>query len=382
MTTAIKLALETAARKNPEIAQAIGRPTQGAEATEAKATTPNELPKSVKPVRRYVAWTAEERMSVAIKWQSILEANPDRKVVSLMEALTAAQGVLPEDRRRPSHGNELVLLRKVLEDAKAKKADVQGQERMKEVFREEIKKEFPPAPPPAPPAPAPAPVAAPAPEVSQVKLNIQAPLEDSALPPVRSHLTPLPTPFPPPPAVLPQTPTLGPLELALQQMVGTAVGQQLGTLIEAMREEQVRTRMELQHLLTEQYDALRSYWDPEYKKAREAQARYIPEHVDTTTYRDTLNTVRIRPKRVLISGGADDRYHAVQRHFKGVDFEFIDAHNARAVSKGGYYDLVVCTKFTSHPARDTLINLHGNKVVMVDGSVGPVIAIIKQKLEL
>jgi hypothetical protein len=209
----------------------------------------------------------------------------------------------------------------------------------------------------------------------QVKVGTEFPVI-----PVSTAIPVMTPPETPAPVVL-SGPPLGPLELALQQMVGNAVNDQVGKLVVALREEQALMREQFQGLLSAQYDALMCYFDPAYKERCEAQSAYVPDPSNPIPFA-VLTQMRVRQKRVLVSGGQTDQFHQVRLHFKGVDFTFIDGREPRKVGAGGFYDLVVCTKYTNHSARDALKRLHGNKVVMIDGAITALIATVKKYLDL
>lgn len=285
-----------------------------------------------------VFWSKSERLMVALKWKEILDKNPNRRLVSLMDALEAAQSILPAARRRTPVQAEIVKMREVLaEQAKLGGVAVQTEKQV------------------------------------QPKLNIGPETNEEWIAARRADLTKLPT-----------SPSLGlgPLEMALASLVERATTDSIARIIEMMKVEMAAQREEFQHLLTEQYDSLMSYWDPDYKKLRDTQPSYVGDLEQQPAFRATLEQVRVRPKRVLVSGGQTDQYHGLRERFRGVEFTFVDGREPRKIGAGGFYDLVVCTKYTNHPARDTLIRLHGNKVVMVDGAIGPVTDVIRRRLGL
>jgi hypothetical protein len=164
-------------------------------------------------------------------------------------------------------------------------------------------------------------------------------------------------------------------------MVGHAVGERIGQLTEAMREEMQRTRDEFQSLLAQQYDAMMCYWDPKYKERHEAAAEYVP---DPALKLGVLQEVRVRQRKVLVvNGGKGDQFHNIRMHFKGVHFEFADSSNMKSLAAGTFYDLVVCTAFVGHKATGLLKNLHGNRVVYGDiRGMGALVAYVKKHLDL
>jgi len=299
-----------------------------------------------------VRWTADEYLLVARRFFAIRAVSK----LYMPEAADLAQQCLLPERHRPFMGDNKGLIHVAVPKFKAAfEPWALDNDELVKADRLAMVAELDGAEPavePEPPAPPPA-----------------APMLESFDIPAR------PAPVP---ASMAPTPALGPLETALAGMVANAVGAEVGRLVEAVRQENQRNREEYQSLLAQQYDALMCYFDPEYKRRRELTAEYVHDH----SLPPLLEQVRMRATRVLISCGESSMYNGVQMHFKGVEFTFVNATNLQKVSSGAFYDLVVCTRFTSHSAMAILRKHHGNKVVSIDGGISLLVGTIRKHLGL
>ena len=301
-----------------------------------------------------IRWTEAERMKVCRR----LFALRDVSTLTTVEALDLAQRELPEERKRPFGGSMVHDLRRVYDAWLPKHLTEAHDDRVQARTLLETDQVC-------------GPIVTPPTEDAKVLAEPEVAVVEAAVEPTNRAVD---APKAPPPGI-----PLGPMELALQRVIGDAVEDRIGVLVREMQAEMQRTREEFQNLLTQQYDAFMCYFDDEYKARNEARAEYIPDPAHVPVL---LSQARVRQKKVLISGGQTDQFHAIRLHFKGIEFSFIDGRNPRQVGAGGFYDLVICTKYTNHSARDALIKLHGNRVVMIDGALNNCIAAVKQYLKL
>lgn len=180
------------------------------------------------------------------------------------------------------------------------------------------------------------------------------------------------------PVLQPQV-ILGPIELALQAMVKTAVKESIGELLSQQRTSQDDHFERMQGLLNSVHDSLMSYWDPEFKRLREIMPEFVG---DTIT--PQLEAVRIKRKKILIVAQNNQRtlQDAVERKFNSIDFTFVDGQNQRSLGAGGIYDLVLCNGTNRPEVRRKLTELHGVKVVYHDGGANTMIDIIRKRLSI
>lgn len=105
-----------------------------------------------------------------------------------------------------------------------------------------------------------------------------------------------------------------------------------------------------------------------------------PTLVDVSALRDESG--QPRPPRVLVSSGASSVYVRLRELFPKVNFKFIDASKMREVDAAARadYDLVLCSKYTSHKAFHKLKRYH-ERVLITDGSVQSLADLINENLK-
>lgn len=178
-------------------------------------------------------------------------------------------------------------------------------------------------------------------------------------------------PVEPPPPAPPH-----PFDSMIQQAVNNAVGTEVARVVQI---EHSVLRDMMQSLLTQQFDAIMSYWDPEYKARVEQRPQFVGA---SDTPPNTFDQPRVRRIRVLLVGGDRvDHLHPVVAQFNNIDFDLVQSHKPGSMGRGGFYDLVVATRHVSHSNWGVLLNLHGNRLVRADGTAN-VVAAVRKALDL